>query len=161
MTQEFYIIDGDLPVKVIIGCIKACGYWNRPLVIRFDPQLNNKPNELKKFENIGNFEYIPVIVGKAGKESVDKYIGILCQKAIDSGLKVLNIFAQDSDFADMARYLLEINPDMGVHINVIYPKFPKQKVNFSKNMDRIWKCKSNSFQFVIMSINENCQKYFL
>lgn len=133
--QHIYIIDGDMSLDVVSKCIDACGYWNSPIVFRVQEVSAKPPKKLSDKMEVAEFDYVPICLTRAGKESVDKAILVTIQKLISAGVKEITVFAQDQDFQLDSLFILNANSEYDVKINIIFPFVKVTQFNAAYKID--------------------------
>ena len=115
--KRLFIVDGD-------GCTPHTWVYEDVLgtsevyVVRHTQSYFSKPKILDAYPEIID---VPLTGYRTSKETVDKYIGLMIQKAVSDGYRDINIVSRDCDMIDMARMLIDINPDKKFTINIIMP----------------------------------------
>ena len=83
----------------------------------------------KQVKNRSDYSLVPLVGYRLGKEVVDKYIGLMIQKAVDSGAVEITILSADYDFIDTVRMIVDISsPKNRVRINIVIPIRPNQSI---------------------------------
>lgn len=115
--KRLFIVDGD-------GCTPHTWVYEDVLgtsevyVVRHTQSYFGKPKILDAYPEIID---VPLTGYRTSKETVDKYIGLMIQKAVSDDYCDINIVSRDCDMIDMARMLIDINSDKKFTINIIMP----------------------------------------
>lgn len=116
--KKLFLVDGDSCISDTWVYVDVLGS-SEVYVFHNVTENQQKP---KVIRNLPEVNYIPVEGFKGSKETVDKLIGIMAQKAISEGYCEINIVSKDCDFPDIARLLAGVNPESNTIINVIIPE---------------------------------------
>lgn len=140
--KKLFIIDGDCCLYDTWAYESVLGNSEAYFVF-IKSEIANLPKELLRYPELVP---VPLLGYRTSKETVDKYIAMLLQKAIVDGYTDINIVSKDFDMLDIVDMAIDINsPEKFVRINVIMPNITNgiaksadlgQKVshNFEKNV---------------------------
>lgn len=130
--KPIYLVDGDCCSTQTWLLWQVVDIAEVYVVVNVDDAVNTN-SKLKPLRNNGLINEVKVGMFRAGKETVDKTIGMMAQKAICDGYTEINLVSLDYDFIEMARILGGLNHESvndTVRINVIMPHQNKScKVN--------------------------------
>ena len=117
--KPLFLVDGDSCIKDTWVYLDVLG--SSEVYVVHNALGSNKPKLLSKLPEVN---YLPFNEFRSSKESTDKIIAILAQKAIDAGYTDINLVSKDGDFADIAKMLAGVNTNIGhlVNINVLLPE---------------------------------------
>lgn len=118
--KPIFFVDGDSCIKDTWVYLDVLGS-SEVYILHNADSGNNMPKLLRDLPEVN---YIPFSEFRASKESADKLIGILAQKAISSGYTDINLVSKDCDFPDIAKMVAGVNSDckQKVTVRVLLPE---------------------------------------
>ena len=141
--KKLIIVDGDCCLNDVWVYEDVLGS-SEVYVIKF--KSNKKDNPPKVLNKYPEIQLVELVDYRGSKETVDKYIAVLLQKAVSGGYADINIISTDYDMVDISHMIMDVNePKEHVTINVVMPYASKSKMslaskhkqNFTTNVYRV------------------------
>lgn len=115
--KKLIIVDGD-------SCLRDTWVYEDILgssevyIVRHTQEGFNQPKLIAKYPEIID---VPLIGYRTSKETVDKYIAMMIQKAVSDGYKDISVISRDCDMVDIGKMAIDSNDGKKFKISIVMP----------------------------------------